>query len=116
MDESNFAFFSFNDDFDEVNKPNSKGKFTRKDKINYDYIEYVNAENDLESMIRDHVIEIHVDEGGTFFYYPSKLSLDAMVGLKVTPRHSTFAELLSRRGLNIDKYNRYKTLMRRLSP
>jgi hypothetical protein len=114
MDNSNFAFFSFNDDFDEKNYEQSINKYYAS-KINVEYGEYILAEKDLEAMVSEQVIDFLIDADGTFWYRPTEIAMNAMNTLNLKPKECTFGEMLSRRGLNIDKYNRYKSLVRRLS-
>jgi len=114
-DSNNFAFFSFNDDFNDPSTPKNGGGFNR-DIITKQYLEYIQAEQDLESMVKDGVIDILVDKIGIFYYFPSQVSIDALNGLNVKPKECTFAEMLDRRGLNIDKYNRFKRIVRRFNP
>lgn len=113
-DSNNFAFFSFNDDFN--NQPTPKRGGFYRDKAYKDYREYVLMENDLEAMIMDGIVDISVDDTGIFYYTPSKFALQSLAGLDVKPRESTFQTMLEFRGLNIDKYNCFKRMMRRLSP
>ena len=114
MDNSeDFAFFSY-DDLN--NQPTPVGGGFYRDKAYKDYREYVLMENDLESMIRDMIVDISVDSTGVFYYTPSKFALQSLAGLNVKPKEATFETMLQIRGLNIDKYNRFKRIMRRLNP
>jgi hypothetical protein len=102
MSAEDFAFFAFNN----FNRPDISSLYN-------DYKEYLMAEDELEMMIKDNVVDIYVSDSGEFHYYPSKCTLDALGG-KITGKFSTFKEMLARRNLNIDRYNRYKHMLRRL--
>jgi hypothetical protein len=112
MDESNYTYFNFNEWGD--NSP--KWRKPRGDDISRHYKDYILAENELEDMITDGVVDISVDKTGIFHYHPSKQSLDAIKGFNVKPKYATFADILTTRGLDIHKYIRYKNIMRRLTP
>jgi hypothetical protein len=80
-----------------------------------DYLRYLDTESDLESMIADNVLDIYVDEKGTFHYITTQEILNSLPhGYKA--KMATFADMLSLRGLNINRYNRYKQMLRRMNP
>lgn len=86
-------------------------------KIYIDYIKYMNQEDDLEAMIQDEILDIYVDPNGIFHYYISDKTKN-MLGdtLKYfKPTFATFADILETKGLTINRYNRYKIMLRRKS-
>lgn len=106
--DNEYAFFSFNDD-------ENIGKFFPNSQVYNDFLKYLNTEKELESMLNDNVLDIHVDEHGVFYYYPSKLTQSALPN-NIKPKFTTFNTMLERRGLNINRYNRYKKMLRRMTP
>jgi hypothetical protein len=117
MEGSDFAFFEFNGDF--IPPPNNNRGRDSLRALLRDFKPYTDAEDDLEAMLLDNIIEIMVDDCGLFHYHPSKASIDAIHGMsgfeKLAPKSCTFADMLFRRGLNINNYNRFKSLLRKLS-
>lgn len=112
--DNEYNFFSFGDDeftYFPIDKQKGKGKYSS---IYKDFMEYTQAENDLETMIKDEIVEIYVDNRGTFHYYPSNKLIESLGQFKdsISKRFTTFAEMLHIRNLNIDRYNRYKKMLR----
>jgi len=100
-----YVFFSFNDGV-----PLPPESNTHKD-----YQKYLNAEDDLEDMIRDEVLDIYVYTDGTFHYHASQATKAALPP-DVKCKFTTFAHMLEKRGLSINRYNRYKYMLRRMNP
>jgi hypothetical protein len=87
-------------------------------KIYLDFMRYLDEEKNLEDMIKDEVLDIFVDQHGIFHYYISdktKNLLGDSVMKHFKPSFATFADMLQLRGLSINRYNRYKTMLRRKS-
>jgi hypothetical protein len=103
MDE--YMFFSFNDG---TPKPPESSVYN-------DYKKYLNAEDELEDMILDGVLDIYVDSNGCFHYHASQATQNALPPT-VECKFTTFANMLQKRGLNINRYNRYKYMLRRMNP
>lgn len=113
MDETNYPFFNFNQ-WDNENNP--KRRRRNHDELTRHYRDYILVETELEDMIKDNVVDISVDKTGIFHYHPSKQTLDLISGVNVKPKYATFADVLRLRGLDINKYIRFKNIMRRLTP
>lgn len=101
-DNSEYAFFHYDDGFAK-----------RQSNVYQDMKKYLRVEDELEDMITDNVVDIYVDRDGSFSYYPSKISIQALNGVKFEPKHSTFATMLERQNLSINRYNRYKAMFRK---
>jgi hypothetical protein len=100
-----YVFFSFNDGV-----PLPPESNTHKD-----YQKYLNTEDELEDMIIDGVLDIYVDSDGSFHYHASEATRAALPP-DVKCKFTTFANMLHKRGLNINRYNRYKYMLRRMNP
>lgn len=110
-----FIFFSNDYDDSKNNLEKYLNKINKVSKIYKEYSLYIEAENDLEDMIRDDILNIFVDENGVFHYEVTDTVIKALPE-GYTPRMSTFADILAKRNLNIDKYNRYRLILRRKNP
>ena len=110
--DNDYAFFSFNDDNANRNYDGYKSSIYK------DYMEYVKAEDDLEAMIKDGILDIFVDINGVFEYYPSSKTIESLGSFasRIKPKPMTFAQMLERRNLNINRYIRYKQMLRRGKP
>lgn len=105
MNNSDYAFFSFGDD--ESSKIESE--------VYKDYLRYMKAESELEDMIFDGVLDVYVDEDGSFHYKASKTTMMAFPPT-VKANFTTFKTILEKYNLNINRYNRYKYMLRRMNP
>lgn len=101
--------FDWNDHKSNDNQENPQSK------IYIDYLRYMDAEEDLEAMIKDNVIDIHVDSDGQFHYAPSKQSIDNInsMGINYTTSFATFIDMLAKQGLNIKRYKHYIRMLRK---
>jgi len=77
-----------------------------------EYLTYVDAEDEIEDMVCDGVLDIFVDPIGNFHYIPSKETLE-MFGNTVIPQFADFGQFLQCRGLCIDKYRLYMQAVRK---
>lgn len=84
-------------------------------KIYLDFMMYIRAEDDLECMVKDNVVDIYVDNNGEFHYTPSKQSIDNInsMGINYTASSATFTDMLAKQGLNIKRYKHYIRMLRK---
>jgi hypothetical protein len=78
-----------------------------------DYVKYLDAEDELEDMICDGIIEIYVDVSGSFHYYPSKFALQFLGQYTNDIKMYNFSKFLELRGLDINKFGMYRNLMKK---
>jgi hypothetical protein len=100
-----YIFFSYNEENEQPNES----------KVYKDYKKYLNTEDELEDMIIDGVLDVYVDSDGSFHYHASQAA-QAALPPTVKCKFTTFTNMLEKRGLNINRYNRYKYMLRRMNP
>ena len=66
-------------------------------------------EQDLESMIKDDVLEIHVDEEGRFHYQVTDLTYETLksVDPSIKRNMQSFEDMLATRGLNTKMFKNF---------
>lgn len=88
--------------------------YEKTSKLYREFSQYVTVEDELEEMIKDDILDIYVDEYGNFYYMLRKEIAEAVIGeSSLSPKMTNFANMLKRRNLDINKYNRFKSMFRR---
>jgi len=99
-------YFADNDNF---------RRYLKQSRFYKEFHDYLKVENDLEDMICDEILDIYVDTDGTFHYVVTD-AIKSQLPEGYCGKMSTFADILSKRNLNISKYNRYRMMLRKKNP
>jgi hypothetical protein len=93
--------------------PMDGNSFKYNQDIAKDYSRYLDAEDELEDMILDGILEIYVDSTGRFYYFPSEKTMKALGEFAKDAKFCDFSVFLEHRGLSINTFRLYKDLYKK---
>lgn len=93
--------------------PLGDNPFKYNQDIKNEYYKYLDVEDELEDMVFDGVLDILVDQNGTFHYIPSKNTMKSLGIYAKEAKSCDFSMFLKVRGLNINTFRLYLSMTKR---